>query len=393
MYKGEDIMEKFDALDSLLVDFSKNGPAGCACAVAQGEDILYEGYHGYANLETEKLITPDTVFRLFSMTKVVVCTAALILYERGKFLLNEPLHEYIPEFKDISVYKTAPNGSVYVEKAKRPILIKDAFMMTAGIPYAGGESPTGRELVKVRNELREKHGKYDLLTEIKAFAKVPLAFEPGTHWLYGYGHDLVAGLIEVVSGKKLGEFLQEEIFGPLGMKDTGYRFRDDIEDRMATVYHRSEDGKLTESQGFLDAYHQPDAIYESGGAGLYSTLSDYLKFAQMLANGGEYKGARILGRKTIDLMRSNHLDDAQLRDFTFPYVAGYGYGLGVRTMMDIAKGHANTSVGEFGWTGAAGTWVSIDPSEKVAVVYMHQMFPNMEEYHHLRVRAAAYGAL
>src|SRR5690606_13585181 len=337
-------MKKFEALDSLLHNFSKNGPAGCACAVAQGEDVLYEGYHGYADLDAEKLITPETVFRLFSMTKVVVSTAALILYERGKFLLNEPLHDYIPEFKNSNVYKTAPNVNVYVEKAKNPILIKDAFRMTAGIPYAAGESPTARELARVRNDLREKHGKYDLLTEIKAFAEVPLAFEPGTQWLYGCGHDLVAGLIEVVSGKKLGEFLQEEIFGPLGMKDTGYRFRDNIEERMATLYQRSEDGKLSKSQGFLDAYHQPDAIYESGGAGLYSTLSDYLKFAQMLANGGVYKGTRILGRKTIDLMRSNHLNEAQLRDFTFPYVAGYGYGLGVRTMMDIAKGHANTSV-------------------------------------------------
>ena len=231
------------------------------------------------------------------------------------------------------------------------------------------------------------------MTEVRAMGGIPVAFEPGTHWLYGYGHDIVAGLIQLVSGKTVGQFLQDEIFEPLGMKDTGYRYRDDIESRMVSLYKKEDNGKMKKIKGLFDEYHQPDAIYESGGAGLYSTVKDYLKFAQMLANGGIYNGERIIGRKTIDLMRANHLNSVQLKDFTNSYLAGYGYGLGVRTLISKAEGHSNGSEGEFGWTGALGTYVSIDPQEGSSIVYMHQMMPNMEEYYHLRVRAVANGCL
>ncbi|MUG45323.1 serine hydrolase domain-containing protein [Paenibacillus woosongensis] len=386
-------MGDFRHLDAMLDGFTKKNLAGCACAVARHGEILYEGYHGYANVSKGIPVSDETVFRLFSMTKVIVCTAAMMLFERGHFLLNEPLHEYIPEYKNPQVVKAKPNGEIYMEAAKNPIQIKDAFCMTAGIPYPFGESEPARQLRALQQKLKDEHGKYSLLTEVKAAAQVPLAFEPGTQWLYGYGHDLVGALIEVISGKSLGQFLQEELFSPLGMTSTGYRYRDNIEERMASCYSPAADGTLQEVPGWLDEHHQADSIYESGGVGLYSTLKDYLAFTQMLANGGVWKGERIIGRKTIDLMRTNHLNDRQLADFHNSYLAGYGYGLGVRTMMDPAAGHSNSSIGEFGWTGAAGTWASIDPSEGFSVVYMHQLFPNMEEYHHLRVRAAAYGSL
>lgn len=387
-------MSHYAHLDQLLARFAKENLAGCACAVAKNGEIVYEGYHGYADLDTKREMNADTIFRLFSMTKVIVCTAAMMLYERGGFLLNEPLHQYIPEFKDAQVVVGEEDGKLVTKPAENPILVKDAFRMTVGLPYAFGDSLVVREIKKMQQELKEQYGgKHDLMTELRALAKVPMAFEPGTRWMYGYGHDLVAGLIEAVSGKSLGQFLQDELFGPLGMKDTGYRYRDDIESRMVTCYNRDDQGKLTPITGFLDQYHQPDAKMESGGAGLYSTLRDYLKFTQMLANGGTYEGRRYMGRKTIDLMRTNHLDETMMKDFTWSYTAGYGYGLGVRTLIDQAAGHANSSLGEFGWTGAAGTWTSIDPSEGFSVVYMHQMFPNMEEYHHLRVRAAAYAGL
>lgn len=386
-------MARFDDLSALLEKFVRNGPAGCGCAVAKDGKTLYEGYFGYADLESKRPVTEDTVYRLFSMTKVIICTAALMLFERGKFLLNEPLYEYFPEYRDTQVVVTGPSGMVYTRKAKNPMLVKHAFTMAVGLPYTFGDSPTVREMTRVKDELKKKHGKYDIVTEVKAMGSVPAAFDPGTHWLYGYGHDIVAGLIQVVSGKTVGQFLQDEIFEPLGMKDTGYRFHDDIEARMISHYHRDENGNMKKIPGFLDEFHQPDAIYECGGAGLYSTVKDYLKFSQMLANGGIYNGTRIIGRKTIDLMRANHLNAEQLKDFNNSYLAGYGYGLGVRTLMSNAEGHSNGSVGEFGWTGALGTYVSIDPSEGFSLVYMHQMDPNMEEYHHLRVRAVANGCL
>ncbi|AZK46634.1 serine hydrolase domain-containing protein [Paenibacillus lentus] len=383
-------MGKFQHLDALLTDFTKTNLAGCACAVARNGEILYEGYHGFASLNKEIPVSSDTLFRLFSMTKVVVCTAALMLFERGRFLLNEPLHEYIPEYKDMQVVKIKPNGDTQIEGARNPILIKDAFCMTTGIPYPFGESESARQLRDLHQRLKDEHGKYSLLTEVKAVAQVPLAFEPGTQWLYGYSHDLVGALIEVISGKPLGQFLQEELFEPLEMTSTGYRFHGDLEARMAACYTRTDSGNLEEIPGPLDEHHQADSLYEGGGVGLYSTVRDYLAFTQMLANGGTWKGEQIIGRKTIDLMRTNHLNETQLADFKND---GYGYGLGVRTMMDPAAGHSNSSLGEFGWTGAAGTWASVDPSEGFSVVYMHQLFPNMEEYHHPRVRAAAYGCL
>ena len=386
-------MHNKEYMDKLLARFAKEGPAGCACAVAQRGEVLYEGYAGYADRESGRLIDADTVYRLFSMTKVITCAAALILYERGEFLLNEPLYEYIPEYRDMNVVVRRANDGYSIEKAKNPILVKHAFSMSCGIPYSFGDSPTSRAVADVTAKLAEK-GPYDVVDHVRALAQVPLAFEPGTQWLYGHGHEIVAALIQVISGKTVGEFMKEEIFDRLGMTSTGYRFCDDIESRMAVAYERAEDGTLTPSDSSRsDKNHRPDSIYEGGGAGLFATVGDYLKFTQMLANGGELKGERILGRKTIDLFRANQLNDAQLKDFRGSYTAGYGYGLGVRTMMDIVQAHANTTPGEFGWTGALGTYTSIDPAEGASVVYMHQMRPNMEEYHHLRVRAAAYAML
>ncbi|MDR2933264.1 MAG: beta-lactamase family protein [Oscillospiraceae bacterium] len=386
-------MPDFKHLDALLQDFIQNGLPGCGCAVAKDGKVLYEGYHGFADIETARPVGPDTVYRLFSMTKVVICTAAMMLYERGKFLLSDPLYAYIPEYRKSTVALTKPNGSVELVAAKKPMLVRDAFTMAVGLPHPMGESYTARAMAKVREELAGKHGKFDLETDTKAMAGVPIAFEPGSHFLYGYGHDLVARLIEVVSGKTVGAFLKDEIFAPLAMKSTGYRYFGDIRERMISLYEKADNGSWLKIPGMQDDLHEPDAIFERGGAGLFSTVSDYLVFTQMLANGGMYKKERIIGRKTIDLMRQNQLGEQQLRDFAGVYNAGYGYGLGVRTMLDRAAGGANNSSGEFGWTGALGTWTAIDPAEGVSVVYMHQTKPNMEEYHHLRVRAAAFGGL
>ena len=283
------------------------------------------------------------------------------------------------------------DGTYTIRPAKRPIQVRDCFTMSMGIGYFGDDY-THKMAMKVRQELAQENPNYTLRQEIKAMSKVPIQFDPGTRWLYGFGHELVAGLIEVVSGKTVGEFLREEIFEPLGMNSTGYRYFGDLREQMVTLYNRKEDGSLEPMKAFMDERHEPECRYEAGGAGLFSSVRDYLAFSQMLACGGEYKGTRIIGRKTIDLMRMNQLNEQQMKDFTFSYVDGYGYGLGVRTMLNPAR-TSNTSVGEFGWTGALGTYVAIDPSERASVVYMHNLVPNMEEYTHHRVRNIAFGAL
>ena len=389
-------MSRYEDLTALLDSFVKSGPAGCGCALAQHGKVLYEHYSGMADVAQNRPTDADSVYRLFSMTKVIICTAAMMLFERGKFLLDDPLYEYFPEYRHTQVRHREDTGGTRIREAVQPMLVKHAFAMAVGLPYPFYGTDTANDMLKAGEILRKDKPAFTLRDEIRAMGEVPVAFEPGSHWLYGYGHELVAGLIEVASGKTVGQFLEEEIFAPLGLKDTGYRYHGDLRARMTQSYRREEDGGLTPIPGMLDHNHEPDAVYEGGGAGLFSTVRDYLRFSQMLANGGELDGEKIIGRKTIDLLRANQLNAAQQRDFSGPgnsYLAGYGYGLGVRTMMDTAAGNSNASVGEFGWTGAMGTWTSIDPSEGFSAVYMHQMMPNMEAYHHLRVRATAYGCL
>jgi CubicO group peptidase (beta-lactamase class C family) len=386
-------MSKYEDLSALMLRFVEKGPAGCACALAKDGKILYEGYFGKADLENSIPVTADTIFRLWSMTKVIICTAAMMEFEKGHFLLQEPLYEYFPEYRNPKVVKHLPNGGITFEEARNPLLIKHAFSMSVGLPYPNGDDPTSLAMRKARENLTKQHGKYTLRQDIKAIAEAPIAFEPGTHFLYGFGHELVAGMVEVSSGKSIGQYLKEEIYDPLEMTSTAYRHFGDTRKRMSVAYRRDDAGKLTPAESSMDAWHEEDAIYEGGGAGLFSTVRDYLTFSQMLANGGVYKGRRIIGRKTIDLMRRNQLTEEALRDFQYTYTAGYGYGLGVRTMMDPAAGSSNSSVGEFGWTGMAGTYTAIDPLEHFSIVYMHQMMPNMEEYHHHRIRAVAYGCL
>ena len=316
-----------------------------------------------------------------------------MLYDRGQFLLNEPLYNYFPEWRHMNKAVVLPDGTVEIRPLEHPILVQHAFSMSMGMPYPFGNSPTAVAMREVRAQLEKENPRYDLRTEIRAMSKVPVAFEPGTHFLYGYGHDLVAGLIPVITGKPVSQFLKEELFEPLGMTSTGYRFFGDIPERMSAFYQKSEDGTLTDISSQQDHWHDPDGVYEGGGAGLFSTVPDYLAFTQMLANGGTYKGHHFLGKTTIDLYRRNQLCPDGLKDFRNSYLGGYGYGLGVRTMMDPALGVSPSPVGEFGWTGYSGTYAAIVPEEGFSVVYMHQMSPNEEEHHHHRVRSVALGLL
>jgi CubicO group peptidase (beta-lactamase class C family) len=226
----------------------------------------------------------------------------------------------------------------------------------------------------------------------RRLAAVPLAFDPGTHWMYGLSHDILGALIEEISGVTVGVYLKDTIFDPLGMHDTGFHLQPSEQGRLASYYaHKNGviQHKITES----DVQYAPGSLYESGGAGLLSTLGDYLRFAGALANGGALNGARILGRKTIDLLRADCLSEEQKRDYNWPYLRGYSYGLGVRTLVDIAAAGANGSLGEFGWCGMAGTWTLIDPAEKLAAVYMHQLSPNLESERQPRLRAAIYAGV
>jgi CubicO group peptidase (beta-lactamase class C family) len=384
-------MKSLEKLHPLLKSFVDKGPAGCACSVTYQGETRFEDYVGLKDLESAKPITADTIYRIYSMSKVVTCVAALMLYERGLFLLNDPLEEYLPEFKDPKVYRMTEKGEKYITSATRSIRIKDLFTMTSGLTYEGDGNETEREVKKVMQLLRRENT-FNVRKLSVALAKIPLAFDPGTEWRYGLSHDVLGALIEVLSGKTFGEFLSEEIFQPLSMNDTFFKIPDEKKHRLCSLYVRNEEGSLLKNTR-LDEQYQPGTLFESGGAGLLSTLSDYSTFAHMLANGGELDGVRILGRKTVELMSTNHLTSDQLSFYNWDYLAGYGYGLGVRTMKSPAAGGSNSSIGEFGWSGLAGTWVLIDPKEKLSAVYMQQMMPNLEAYHQPRLRNVIYGSL
>ena len=320
----------------------------------------------------------------------------MMLYERGMFNLTDPVGNYLPEWKESFKAVRSPTGQVSLVPTERPINISDVLSMKCGLPYCNSKAPSDDPTVQSMQECMKplwEKGHYTVQEHIAAMSKAVLAFEPGTHWLYGFSSEITAALIEVLCGKPIDDVFQEMIFDPLGMDSTRSRFFGNIQERMVKLYARSPEGKLSPTTIPFDSKHLPGPEHEEGWARLYTTGRDYSKLMGMLACGGVWEGRRLLGRKTIDMMRSNGLNETQLRDFQDEYNRGYGYGYGVRTLLDKYEGHHNGSLGQFGWTGGSGTWGEADPSEGTSIVYMHNLQPNLEEYHHLRMRAVAYGCL
>lgn len=383
-------------MDALLQSFVENGLPGCGLKIVQRGNVLYEGYFGKADLETGAPVTPDSVFRHASTSKIPLYTAAMMLYEQGKFLLTDPLYEFLPEYRQSHKVVRTPGGETKIVPTERPIIIKDILTMRCGLPYCNfpveSDDPTVRGMVKAMQPLWEK-GHYTNREHVKAMAEVPLAFEPGSHWMYGFASELTCALVEAVTGKTVDDALQEMLFDPLQMHSTRSHFFADIKERMVKLYSRDKDHNLIPTYFDMEKTFLPGQAHEAGWARLFSTVGDYSNLMQMLACGGKFNGEQIIGRKTIDLMRTNVLTEEQLKDYLNPYEAGYGYGYGFRTLMDKAQGNLNGSIGSFGWTGGFGTWCESDPAEGVSIVYMHNLVPNHERYYHPRVRAVANGLI
>ena len=386
-------MASYKQLDALLQSFVDDGGLpGCSLQIARHGETLYEGYFGYSDLEAKTPLTRDSIFRQASMSKIPLYTVMMMLYERGKFLLTDPIYNYFPEWKDTKKFVKNANGYVSAVPVEHPITISDILSMKCGLPYCNGpvetDDPTLRAMAECMKPLWEK-GHYTNREQIAAISGAPVAFEPGTQWLYGFSSELTCGVIEAVCGKSVDDVFQELLFDPLGMDNTRSHFFGDIESRMVKLYGVDKEGKLFPTSVAFDKKHRPEPEYETGWARLFSNVNDFTKLMQMLACGGEYKGKKIMGRKTIDMMRANGLPEA-FRDL---YNAGYGYGYGVRTLIDKEKGNHNGSLGAFGWTGGFGTWCEADPEDGVSIVYMHNRIPSGEAYYHLRMRAAAYGVI
>ena len=395
-------MADFKKLDELLQRFVDGGLPGCSCVIAQKGKILYENYFGYSDIENKVPLTAENVFRQASLTKVAEYTLGMMLYEKGLFNMTDPLYEYFPEWKDSKKRITLPDGTTDIVPVDHPITVKNIFNMTCGLPYEAhpgfpSQSLTSQEMAKAMEKLPKN---YTLREQIKVISEVPLAFEPGTRWLYGFASELTAGLIEVLTGMRAELALKKLLFEPLGMDSSANFICGDLEERLVKNYFINKGKKLGEP-GALYIKNVTEGPGMTGKLGevpgfqrVIANCRDYTKLMQMLANGGVCKGERFMGRKTIDLMRSNTITQKMIdEDFTNDYLAGYGYGFGVRTLLDKGKGNHNGTLGNFGWTGGSGTWAEADPTEGTSIVYMHNLQPNLEVYHHLRMRAVAYGCL
>ena len=369
---------QFQKLSDLLDSFIEIGIPGVDCVVYQDHEQVFRHSAGLSDLEKKIPISGNETYFLFSCTKVVTCAAALTLLEKGKFLLTDPLGAYMPEFSEMVL----ENG----EKAKNPIKIRDLFTMSAGFNY-DLTSPS------ITRAIADKNGHATTLDIVRAIAKEPLSFEPGTHWQYSLCHDVLAGLVEVISGKRFRDYVKETIFEPVGMTRTSFGVSDLNREYLAPLYRFNDDTNRAELQK-KECVYILTPEYDSGGAGMVSCTEDYILFADALANGRKTKcGSRILSPAAIELMRTNCLTAEVLKDLNWEKRAGYGYGLGVRTMMDRAKGGAIGPVGEFGWDGAAGSYVLIDPDSHTALFYAQHMRNNKSPYTHPRLRNVLYACL
>ena len=381
----------FRALTDYLDSLPGIGIPGVDCIVQSGYQTVYRHWSGFADQEKGKPMGGQERFFLYSSSKPITCLAALQLYERGKFLLTDPLYEYIPEFKHMAVKRTLENGETVLEETKNPVRISHLFAMTGGFSYE-------LDIPSVRRVQESTDGRAPTLAVAKALAEEPLLFEPGTQWHYSISHDIIGALIEVISGKSFGEYLKENIFAPLGMTRTGFERTPEVLGSMMAQYQRDDETGAVTQVGLENKYIL-GTEYESGGAGLISCTEDYIKFTSALANGGYgASGNRIISRGTIDLMRTNFLDPGIIKTMDWAELQGYGYGLGVRTMMDRAVCGSNGTQGEFGWCGAAGTYLLIDPERKLSLFYAQQVLENRSgkfqpRMRNNRIRNILYGCL
>lgn len=385
---------KFDAMRDLMDRLTAWRIPGNAASIWKDGQEIFSYQSGYADLENKIPMTPDHYINIYSCSKVTTVTAALQLYERGYFLLDDPLYEFIPAFKEM--YIKGADGEL--KKAENPITLRHLFTMTSGLTY-NSNTPAfakARELTG---------GKMDTLKVIECLAQDPLSFEPGTKWQYSLSHDVLAAVVEVISGKKFRDYVKENLFDPLGMSKSMYH-NEPVLDQMAQQYLfvdspeqdqvvMQASGKST-GDGFIknigkDVNLVFGSEYDSGGAGITTTVNDYVKLATALAAGGlGANGERILSAGTVELLKTDQLTPELRPYFNWTQLKGYGYGLGVRTMVDKAKGGTTGNLGEFGWGGAAGASVYVDTQLNLAMVYAHHMKNPQETYYQPRVRNVLY---
>jgi CubicO group peptidase (beta-lactamase class C family) len=370
---------------------------GALTLVARRGEVAYVKAQGLMDVERNKPVCRDTVFRIYSMTKPITSIAMMQLYEQGRFLLDDPVQKYIPGWKNLQVYKSGVYPNFLTTPATSTMTIRDLFTHMSGLTYGF----MNRTNVDAAYRELGLDGSRNLTLEalVSKLGELPLEFSPGTAWNYSVSTDVLGYLVQLLADQPLDEYLRDNIFGPLDMPDTGFQVRDDQLDRFAACYQYQPGDQLKLQDDPETSHFRHKNKFVSGGGGLVSTIDDYFHFAQALCQGGEFRGQRIIGRKTLEFMRCNHLPGNQdlpglaVGAFSETPYAGTGFGLGFSVKTDVAKSQTNGSAGEYGWGGLASTNFFIDPAEELVMIFMTQLIPSSSYPIRQELRAIVNGAL
>jgi CubicO group peptidase (beta-lactamase class C family) len=383
------VPERFEPLHRRIQQFVDDGQhAGISLLLVRNGGIAETFATGYRNRELGLPMSRDTIVRVYSMTKIVVSVAALTLLEEGRLGLLDPVTDYLPEFRDLQVLVGGTAQDPQLVAADKPLTIQHLFTHTSGLIY---DAP-GEPIDEFYRPLDEESGK-SLEELVSHLARLPLKWHPGTHFDYGYSTDVLGRVIEAITGLRLDAYLRTRILEPLWMIDTAYSVADVKKERLAKVYEHRGSGALhpVTSASLKGERIEGQRDFPGGGAGLFSTLDDFARFAQMLCNGGELAGVRIIGRKSLDLMVANHLTGLAVPFHNLG--VGHGFGLGVGVRLDDGLAGTLGTIGSFGWTGMATTYCRIDPAEKLVALCFAQHLPYDEHGLFQRFANLVYQAL
>jgi len=373
--------------------------AGALTLVARRGQVAFLEPLGHLEIERRRPVTRDSVWRIYSMTKPITSVGLMMLYEEGRFQLDDPVHRFIPSWRDLRIFVGGNYPTFKTAPVERPMTIRDLLSHTSGLTYGFMERTNVDAAYRKLGVADQARSGYTLQDMVDTLAELPLEFSPGTRWNYSVATDVVGHLIEVISGQRLDAYLRERILEPLGMRDTSFVLGEEQAARFAANYERQADGSLKLIDDPEQSNYRKRSFF-SGGGGLLSTAPDYFRFTAMLQNMGELDRVRLLGRKTVELMTMNHLpggqeltDLAQAGMFTETAYAGVGFGLGFSVMQSPARAQILGSPGEFAWGGAASTAFWIDPVEDLTVIFMTQLMPSSSYPLRRELRVLTYAAL
>ena len=371
--------------------------AGTSTLIARRGKVCYWEQEGLMDRERKVSMAPDSIFRIYSMTKPITTVALMMLFEEGRFSLTDTVARYIPEFKDLRVWKAGSYPYFDTSPCERPMQVRDLLMHTAGLTYEFMQQDNVDAAYR-KLQISNPREDYTLKEMIENLAKLPLVFSPGNRWNYSVATDVAGYLVEVLSGQSLASFMQERIFTPLGMNDTSFELDESKSHRLAACYERALDKSVNLQDDPLDSAYKNRSFY-SGGGGLLSTMSDYYRFCQMLLGGGVLDGVRLLGPRTLDFMCRNHLpggaDLAELASGSFSETVneGVGFGLGFAVKDNPLRNGCTGSQGQYFWGGMASTIFWVDPVEELIVIFMTQLIPSGTYDFRGQLDSIIYGAI